>query len=244
MLDVGSLLSDDHLSYVGVTRDGDVLGLGDTDIAGVANTVSAVDLMVLECGFAVVAADGGVFTFGGAPFLGSLGGLILAAPIVAAAPTPSGAGYWLFGADGGVFTFGDAGFHGSLGAIDIGVPIVDAAASPTGDGYWMVTADGAVFSFGDAVSLGSIRSTADIVAINAFERGYALTRRDGSTLSLGTTLRSWDTPGTAARSAIVDASGPVVVSGGGEVIRLQDGRRLKTPVGVVAAAPTPATICS
>lgn len=59
-------------------------------------------------GYAVVMADGGVATFGGAPFFGSLGGVQLAAPIVAAAVTPSGQGYKLLGRDGGDFNFGDA----------------------------------------------------------------------------------------------------------------------------------------
>src|ERR1019366_2666878 len=39
-------------------------------------------------------------------------GLVLNAPIVSAAATPTGGGYWLVGADGGVFAFGDAGYHG------------------------------------------------------------------------------------------------------------------------------------
>ena len=64
-------------------------------------------------GYWVVGSDGGVFTFGDAMFLGSLGDENLAAPIVDMEPTPSGRGYWLLGADGGVFTFGDAGFYGA-----------------------------------------------------------------------------------------------------------------------------------
>ena len=59
-------------------------------------------------GYWLVAADGGVFTFGDARFLGSTGHRSLAAPIVGIAPTPSGRGYWLVASDGGVFTFGDA----------------------------------------------------------------------------------------------------------------------------------------
>src|SRR4051812_35709410 len=56
----------------------------------------------------LAAADGGVFAFGAAPFLGSMGGAYLNAPVVAMAATPSGRGYWLAAADGGVFAFGDA----------------------------------------------------------------------------------------------------------------------------------------
>jgi hypothetical protein len=66
-------------------------------------------------GYWLVAADGGVFTFGDARFAGSAGSLELAAPVVDLAPTPTGSGYWLAAADGGVFTYGDAAFAGSLG---------------------------------------------------------------------------------------------------------------------------------
>ena len=59
-------------------------------------------------GYWLVAADGGVFAFGDAPFYGSMGGQRLNAPIVGMAATPDGHGYWLVAADGGVFNFGDA----------------------------------------------------------------------------------------------------------------------------------------
>src|SRR5258708_21404092 len=59
-------------------------------------------------GYWLIAADGGVFTYGGAVFHGSTGGIRLAAPVVGLLPTPSGRGYWLAAADGGVFAFGDA----------------------------------------------------------------------------------------------------------------------------------------
>ena len=64
-------------------------------------------------GYWLVAADGGVFAFGDAPFLGSMGGTPLVAPVVGMAATHHGDGYWLVAADGGIFSFGDAGFLGS-----------------------------------------------------------------------------------------------------------------------------------
>jgi hypothetical protein len=67
-------------------------------------------------GYWLVGADGGVFAFGGAPYLGGMAGKQLAKPIVGMAATDTGAGYVLVGADGGVFAFGDATFHGSLPA--------------------------------------------------------------------------------------------------------------------------------
>ena len=62
-------------------------------------------------------ADGGVFSFGDAPFYGSMGGKSLNQSITGIASTPSGQGYWLVGADGGVFSFGNASFHGSVAGV-------------------------------------------------------------------------------------------------------------------------------
>lgn len=64
-------------------------------------------------GYWIVADDGGVFAYGGAPFHGSLGGKKLAAPIVGMAALPDDSGYWLLGADGGVFAFGAARYYGN-----------------------------------------------------------------------------------------------------------------------------------
>ena len=46
-------------------------------------------------GYWLVAADGGIFTFGDARFFGSTGAMRLNQPIVGMASTPSGKGYWL-----------------------------------------------------------------------------------------------------------------------------------------------------
>ena len=102
-----------------------------------------------------VASDGGVFSFGGAPFFGSEGGSHLNAPVVGMAATSDGGGYWLVATDGGIFTFGDAGFFGSEGGTPLNQPIVGMAATPDGGGYWLVAADGGIFTFGDANFYGS-----------------------------------------------------------------------------------------
>lgn len=67
-------------------------------------------------GYYLAAADGGVFSFGGAPFHGSIGsiGATLAFPVTGIEVTETGGGYWLVCSDGGVFAFGDAGYLGSM----------------------------------------------------------------------------------------------------------------------------------
>jgi hypothetical protein len=120
--------------------------------------------------YRLVASDGGVFSFGGTQFDGSLGGRHLNKPIVGMAATPDGNGYWLVASDGGVFSFGDAGFDGSLGGKPLNKPIVGMAATPDGNGYWLVASDGGVFSFGDAGfdgSLGGRPLSAPVVGVAA-----------------------------------------------------------------------------
>ena len=103
-------------------------------------------------GYWLVAADGGIFSFGDARFYGSTGAMHLNQPIVGMAASHSGHGYWLVAADGGIFSFGDARFYGSTGAMHLNQPIVGMAATPSGGGYWLVASDGGIFSFGDRAS--------------------------------------------------------------------------------------------
>ena len=141
-------------------------------------------------GYRLVAADGAIFAFGDAQFLGSTGGVVLNRPIVGTAATPTGRGYWLVAADGGVFTFGDAPFLGSTGGIRLNQPIVGMAATPTGAGYWLVAADGGIFSFGDARffgSTGAMRLQRPIVGMAATPTGagYWLVAADGGIFAFG-----------------------------------------------------------
>ncbi len=59
-----------------------------------------------------MAADGGVFDFGGASFFGSAGGSRLNKPMIGISSTT--AGYLTVASDGGIFAYGNAGFYGSL----------------------------------------------------------------------------------------------------------------------------------
>jgi hypothetical protein len=102
----------------------------------------------------LVAADGGIFTYGDATYFGSLGGRHLNSPITAMAVTPDGLGYWLVSANGGVFSYGDAAFYGSAANADIGAGVVGVSATPDGAGYWLVAATGGVLTYGDARFVG------------------------------------------------------------------------------------------
>ncbi len=149
-------------------------------------------------GYWLAAADGDVFSFGDASFLGSVGLTNarsvppgrLNRPIVDMATTPTGRGYWLVASDGGVFAFGAARFLGSTGNVRLNQPIVGMAPTPSGFGYWLVASDGGIFAFGDAGffgSTGSISLNHPIVSIapTPSGRGYWLVASDGGVFTFG-----------------------------------------------------------
>ncbi|MGH9078551.1 MAG: hypothetical protein ACRDYE_00445 [Acidimicrobiales bacterium] len=138
----------------------------------------------------LVASDGGIFSFGGAPFYGSAGSIPLNQPVVGMAATPNSAGYWLVAADGGVFTYGNAPFYGSTGNLRLNRPVVGMAAAPDGSGYWMVASDGGVFTFGNVAfhgSMGGQRLNQPVVGMAATPDGggYWLVAADGGIFSFG-----------------------------------------------------------
>ena len=109
-----------------------VLGVLMPNLAGSRGSrASASSRMVAQDptgGYWLAASDGGVFTFGGATFFGSMVGKHLNAPVIGIQSTPDGGGYWLYASDGGVFTFGDAAFFGSTGNMTLKAPVVGMAA--------------------------------------------------------------------------------------------------------------------
>jgi hypothetical protein len=170
---------------------GDCLIVGDAGSATPSNF--ALTLRYDASGYWLVAADGGIFSFGDPLFYGSTGGLTLAQPIVGMAATPDGKGYWLVAADGGIFSFGDAVFYGSTGGMPLNRPIVGMAATPDGKGYWLLASDGGIFSFGDAQffgSTGGMTLNKPIVGMAPTPDGlgYWLVASDGGIFSFGDTL--------------------------------------------------------
>jgi hypothetical protein len=143
-----------------------------------------------NAGYDLVAADGGVFTFG-QPFCGSAETGKLAPPVVGIAMSPGTGGYWVADAEGGVLNFGGAQLYGSMAGKHLRSPIVGIAARPNGLGYWLVAADGGVFAFGDpATYFGSLVSrhlSAPIVGIASTPdgNGYWLVASNGEVFAFG-----------------------------------------------------------
>ncbi len=161
-----------------------------TGATGTKKTATlAITVTKAAVGYWEVASDGGIFSFGTATFLGSMGGKSLNAPIVGMAATPTGGGYWEVASDGGIFSFGNAHFYGSMGGKPLNAPIVGMAATPTGGGYWEVASDGGIFSFGNAHFYGSMGGkplNKPIVGIAvSTSMGYWEVASDGGIFSFG-----------------------------------------------------------
>jgi len=140
-------------------------------------------------GYWLVAADGGIFSYGDANFYGSTGGMALNRPVVAMATSSTTGGYWLVASDGGIFAF-HASFFGSEGATPLNAPVVGMAATSDGGGYWEVASDGGIFTFGDARfygSMGGRQLNAPIVGMAATPDGggYWEVASDGGIFTFG-----------------------------------------------------------
>jgi hypothetical protein len=174
----------------------------------------------------LASANGGVYSFGGAPFYGSAGNLALERPIVGMAATPDEGGYWLVASDGGIFSYGDANFYGSTGAIRLNQPIVGMTPTPDGGGYWLVASDGGIFTFGDANfygSTGALKLNQPIVGMAATPdgRGYWLVASDGGIFTFGDASFYGSTGAMVLNKPIIGMiAGP---SGAGYVLVAADG---------------------
>ncbi len=158
-------------------------------------------------GYDMTGSDGGIFSFGSAPFLGSTGGMRLNRPVVGMASDVDGIGYWLVASDGGVFAFGLAPFEGSTGAMHLNSPIVGMALDPATGGYWLVAADGGIFSFGAPFfgSTGALRLDSPVVGMAATPDGggYWLVAADGGVFSFGDATFEGSMGGIPLRQPVV-----------------------------------------
>ena len=212
-------------------------------------------------GYWLAQGTGGVYSYGDAPFEGSLPGLGVtpSAPVVGMAATPAGRGYWLVGADGGVFAFGDAGFYGSLRSLGVehAGPVVGIAATPDGKGYWLIAAGGGVYAFGDARFYGAARTGtgggASALLASPGGTGYVVTYdQPGIFTALGSASAPADTGPPHITSVLVGAA--AVPGGGGlwevgtdgSVLAYGGAPFLGTPstLGVVPSGPITAIVAT
>ncbi len=208
-------------------------------------TPSAPSPAVPEAGYWMVGRDGGIFSFGGAHFHGSLPALrVRVSDVVGIAPTADGGGYWMVGRDGGVFDFGDATFHGSLPGLHVSVhDVVGIVPTADGRGYWMVGSDGGVFAFGDAHSLGSVPGlhdhVHDVVAIAGTpdNAGYWVVGSNGRVFAFGDAKAYGSAPASSHIAAIArtaDGKGYWLLSSTGHVYSFGDAKALGSPAPATA----------
>ncbi len=142
-------------------------------------------------GYWMVAADGGIFDFGDAPFYGSMGGQAPQRARWSAWPPrrPAGATGWS-PPTAASSPSATPPFFGSMGGQPLNRPVVGMAATPSGRGYWLVAADGGIFAFGDAAfdgSTGAIRLNQPVVGMAPYgnDAGYWLVAKDGGIFAFG-----------------------------------------------------------
>jgi hypothetical protein len=148
----------------------------------------------------LITQQGMVYPVAGGSNFGGPVTVALASPVVGAAGTPTGKGYWMVGGDGGIFAYGDAQFYGSMGGQKLNAPVIGMASTADGKGYWEVAADGGIFSFGDARffgSTGSMKLNAPVVGMapTPSGNGYWMVARDGGIFSFGD-ARFWGSTGS------------------------------------------------
>ena len=168
----------------GTKIDGGLLNVGAAVDAAVSGTLPG----PLD-GYQLVGRDGSVYSSGVTAGEGSID-LPLSHPIVGAAESPDGLGYWLVSSAGEVFAFGDARSYRSSAKFYASEPVVAVAATPDGKGYWLVDKNGKVFAYGDAHFYGSAikyHLVKPIVGIAATSdgRGYWLATAEGRVFAFG-----------------------------------------------------------
>jgi Cysteine-rich secretory protein family len=181
---------------VGVAVDADGEIFVTIDLLQVAAGVSAascadgdpvdVPSSAAAVGYYVLGNDGGIFSYGNAPFYGSIPGLHLAVHAALMSLTPDQAGYWILTTDGGVYTFGDAHYEGSANGTNL--TAVDLKPTNDGLGYWILGANGTVDAYGDAQPFGSatdISGTAVKLVPTPDSHGYWILTTTGSIYSFG-----------------------------------------------------------
>jgi len=202
------------VTYGNVAFQGDLYTEGYTGLSGsnpLPSPIVGAAPLRDGLGYYLVAANGTVYPFGKAPYLGSRRGEFTNGPITAIATAP-GRGYYLVSSLGSVWNFG-APFYGSLRDKFTNGPITAIAIAADGHGYYLVSSLGSVWNFG-APWYGSLRdkfTNGPITGIGVSpRRGYYLTSAAGSIWNFAApwygSLRT-DPPTTPLRGIWVNEAG-------------------------------------
>jgi hypothetical protein len=143
-----------------------------------------------------------VFPFGDARSYGVIN-QALTSPIVSAARSLDGKGYWMVAANGTVYPFGDAQKAGSLGGSHS--PVVSILGDPTADGYWLVTSSGGVHNYGSAKALPPVSSPASPIvsaSVTPDGGGAWLLESNGTVKAVGDALFEGDLAGRLEAQAV------------------------------------------
>jgi subtilisin family serine protease len=168
----------------GTKIDGGLLNVGAAVEAAVSGTLPG----PLD-GYQLVGRDGSVYSSGVTAGEGSID-LPLSHPIVGAAESPDGLGYWLVSSAGEVFAFGDARSYRSSAKFYASEPVVAVAVTPNAKGYWLVAQNGRVVAYGNARSYRSsakFYASEPVVAVAATPdgKGYWLVDKNGKVFAYG-----------------------------------------------------------
>ncbi len=145
-------------------------------------------------GYWLVAADGGIFAFGDAPFFGSMGGQALEQADCRHRGDAQRRRLLRGGLGRRHLHLPDPGgppFQGSTGSIQLNKPVVGMSLNVAGQ-YYLVASDGGIFAFPTAGgapffgSTGSIELAEPVVGMAAVSGGYYLTASDGGIFAFPT----------------------------------------------------------
>jgi hypothetical protein len=143
-------------------------------------------------GYYILAPDGDVYAYGGAPFYGSAQSSYFSGQTaVALIVDGNGLGYWIVSSSGNVYAFGGAPYEGSAGSYFNGQTAVAAIASHDGNGYAIVSAQGNVYAFGDMPYEGGASQsyfsgqTAVALLSSSDGNGYAIVSNQGNVYAYG-----------------------------------------------------------
>ncbi|MHB1511444.1 MAG: hypothetical protein ACYCZ8_18225 [Acidimicrobiales bacterium] len=181
------------VTYGDVSFYGDLYTEGYTGLSGrhpLPSRIVGASPLANGRGYYLVAADGSVYSFGAAPFLGSMYGRYANGTITGIAVAP-GRGYYLVSSRGSVWNFG-APFFGSRRGLYVNGTITGIAVAP-GRGYYLVSSRGSVWNFG-APFFGSLRGRAPHTSlmgiwVNANGTAYILFDEHGRSFGFAEEVR-------------------------------------------------------